>query len=198
MSAPRPDVVPSFPSASNRPVRRPTALLEARRRAAVELVEAGVPQVEVARRFGVTRAAVCLWSQAARARGPAGLSAIPRPGRPARIPKDRSAGIADLVRRGPRAFGVDADRWSGARMRTFIEERWGLRVSESTLRRWMRRHQILWDVARDRSESAPLRAPHTSPRETPRGRPPFVRFILAFGRLPAPSAPPEPTAGMTP
>jgi transposase len=188
MSAARATLASSpVPTRDARARRNPEAL-EARRRAAVELLATGVPQAEVARRFDVSRAAVCLWSRAAQARGPDGLSATPRSGRPAIIPKDRSVEIADLVRRGPRAVGVDADHWSGARLRAFVEDRWGLRVSESTWRRWMRRHSIDRHVL----PSAPAgsrpdpRCELSLSNERPSGRPPFVQFILPFGRLPVP------------
>src|SRR5580658_8651635 len=166
MSAARATLASSpVPTRDARARRNPEAL-EARRRAAVELLATGVPQAEVARRFDVSRAAVCLWSRAAQARGPDGLSATPRSGRPAIIPKDRSVEIADLVRRGPRALGV----------------------SESTWRRWMRRHSIDRHVL----PSAPAgsrpdpRCELSLSNERPSGRPPFVQFILPFGRLPVP------------
>jgi transposase len=165
--------------------------LEARRRKGVELLGEGLSQVEVARRLGVSRAAVCQWRRAAARFGATGLRARARRGRPSALSQDRLHELAGMLRGEPRSMGVGADRWSAAAIRDLVAVRWGLRVSESTVRRWHRQIPALAEaVARTLRTDARGWTPGASPPvhpPTPRrvARPPFVQFILAYGRLPS-------------
>lgn len=65
------------------PTRLTPTQLEARRLAAVRLLRAGrLAQAEIARAFGVSRAAVCQWRRQLERGGVAGLRRRPHPDRP--------------------------------------------------------------------------------------------------------------------
>jgi transposase len=87
--------------------------LEARRMKAAKMLERGIPPVDVAKKLGVSQAAVSQWQKAIREKGSAkGLKSKGKPGpRPV-----LTASVMEKSRRallkGPRANGLDTDLWT--------------------------------------------------------------------------------------
>jgi transposase-like protein len=70
--------------------------LQKRRMRAANMLRRGVPQAEVARRVGVSAAAVCKWNRVLEANGPTGLR---KAGRAGRKPKLDAVGLTRLRER---------------------------------------------------------------------------------------------------
>lgn len=88
------------------PTRLTPAQLEARRLAAGRLLRAGrLSQAEIARAFGVSRAAVCQWRRQLERAGLAGLRRRPHPGRPPRLSAGAWRDLGRRLRQGAQAHG---------------------------------------------------------------------------------------------
>ena len=99
---------------------------EARRFAAAELFAAGVAQVEVAHRFGVTATAVCKWHKRWLAEGVDGLRSTGQPGYPPLLDERQRDELAEVLKASPTASGFDGG-WTLARVATVIGRRFGVR-----------------------------------------------------------------------
>lgn len=53
------------------------------------------------------------------------------PGKPSRLDTDGLTWLAKIVNASPRLCGIDADRWTNARLRAAVEARYGVRYSHS-------------------------------------------------------------------
>ena len=105
--------------------------LQKRRMRAANMLRRGVPQAEVARRVGVTAAAVCKWNRVLEANGPTGLR---KAGRAGRKPKLDAVGLTRLRERlkaGALAAGYSTDLWTLKRVGKLIAQECGVRYSES-------------------------------------------------------------------
>ena len=98
---------------------------EARRLAAAELFAEDVPQVEIARRFGVTATAVRTWHKRWLADGVDGLRSKGQPGYPPLLAESQRAELVTVLGAGPKASGFDGG-WTLARVATVIRRRFGV------------------------------------------------------------------------
>jgi transposase len=85
-----------------------------------------VPQVEIARRFGVTPQAVFIWRKRWLAEGVDGLRSKGQPGYPPLLDEQQRAGLVEVLSAGPAASGFDCG-WTLARVATVIRRRFGVR-----------------------------------------------------------------------
>jgi transposase len=137
---------------------RDTASLEERRLNAQTLLRSGRTQAEVARRLGVTPAAVSLWKIAIEERGVAALRAVPRSGRPTLVPRNRLATLPDLLAKGALAYGFSTDLWTIPRIIQVTETEWGVRYTGSAMWRLLRRHGLSWQRPRRQAREKDVQA----------------------------------------
>ena len=132
--------------------------LERRRRRGARLLEAGVAQAEVARRVGVTRTSVSRWE---RLRQDGGTDALKRPkrfGRPRRLTDAQCEELIEQLKVGALAAGFATELWTLPRIRTLIEQRFAVKLTEPSVWRLLR--SLGWSVqrptgqARQRNENA--------------------------------------------
>ena len=83
--------------------------LEHRRRLAVERVQQGFAQIEVARFLGVDPRSVRRWVAAHRTGGDPALDAKSHPGRPRKLDADQTAIVLSWFRQKPSDFGYDTE-----------------------------------------------------------------------------------------
>jgi transposase len=116
--------------------RRLTAeQLEERRREAVRLLRGGhCSQAEVARRLGVSEAAVSHWVEHLREGGSVrALRRRPRPGRPPYLERPQWRQLARQLRRGACTSGFATERWTLPRVALLIEQEFGVRYHPHSL-----------------------------------------------------------------
>lgn len=95
----------------------------ARRLRAATLFARRVPQIEVARRCRVTRAAVCQWYAIWKRRGRRGLRVSRPVGRPSRLTGAQRRRVVRALERGPRAAGFPTELWTLERVAALIAAR---------------------------------------------------------------------------
>src|SRR5438105_12100592 len=89
--------------------------MESRRLLAAQDLQTGLPQSQVARKFGVSRTTASRWNRALSGTGFESLRKRRAPGRPSRLTGDQLADITGIYQAGPRAVDLDSDRWTTAR-----------------------------------------------------------------------------------
>lgn len=100
---------------------------ERRRLRAGRLFAKGVPQAEVARRLGVTPAAVSQWHAAWKKDGLAGLKSKGNGGPSPKLTVGEKADLRRLLRKRPSSFGYTTDFWTLERIAEVIHREMGVR-----------------------------------------------------------------------
>ena len=102
------------------------AELEARRRRAVQLLQAGNSLSTVARTVGAAVSAVWQWRETVRRKGDQGLAARPAPGRPSKLTSRQRQRLPRLLAVGARAYGYRNDLWTTRRIAAVIKRELGV------------------------------------------------------------------------
>jgi transposase len=132
--------------------------LECQRRQALALLEAGHGPSEVARRLGVSPAAVSRWKKVVQQAGREGLKAKPHPGPRPKLTVRQRQKLESLLLKGPLAHGYMTDLWTLKRIAEVIEKHFGSSYDPSGV--WHVLHSIGWSCqkpegrARERDEKA--------------------------------------------
>lgn len=113
--------------------------LEARRRLAVERVEGGWSQRQVAAFLGVHPVTVAKWMARFRAGGAAGLAAKPTPGRPPFLTEKQEQQVLGWLADSPTKHGFRTDLWTAKRVADLIHTKLGVRFHPHYLREWLTR-----------------------------------------------------------
>lgn len=113
--------------------------LEARRRMAVEKLQGGWTQSEVADFLGVHPITVAKWSARHRREGATGLAAKPTPGRPRFLTRSQERTVLGWLVGKPTAHGFRTDLWTARRVADLIRRRFGIEYHPDYLRAWLRR-----------------------------------------------------------
>lgn len=127
--------------------RRDTAMLAARRREGISLLQQGLHLTEVAQRLGVSPTAVGKWRRRFRAGGFAALRPRPRSGRPPRIDPHLEGYLAQLLSSDPRSRGLVEGGWTLERLADAASTLWGVSCSRGTIWRMLRRQGFRWNRA---------------------------------------------------
>ena len=128
--------------------------MESRRLLAAQDLQTGLPQSQVARKFGVSRTTASRWNRALSGRGFESLRKRRAPGRPSRLTTDQLADMRTVYQGGPRAAGLDHDRWTTARFAQAIFARFGVKYDPDHAGRIM--HRLGLRVRRRRRTSGDM------------------------------------------
>jgi len=104
----------------------------ARRKRAVELVEKGWLQTDIAEAMGVSNGAVSQWLKDYRENGAASFEPRYRTPRSKTFPESNYGALRELLEEGPQAHGYADGLWTGDRVRKLIGEEFGIKVSKRT------------------------------------------------------------------
>jgi transposase len=115
------------------------AELEARRRLAVERVNDGWTQRDVAAFLGVHPVTVAKWVARYRAAGDDGLRAKPTPGRPRFLTPGQERQVLGWLAEKPTRHGFRTDLWTARRVAELIRRRFWVRFHPHYLREWLRK-----------------------------------------------------------
>src|SRR6185369_16214118 len=130
----------------------------ARRMLALALVLEGSSREDAARAAGMDRQTLRDWVHRYNAEGIEGLRDRPRPGRPCGLDEGRQAALKALILRGPRLERDGCVAWRARDLRGLVERRFGVRYSESGVRRLLRGLDLSWQKARPVHPEADPRA----------------------------------------
>jgi putative transposase len=110
------------------PARLTRAQMEERRHAAGQLLaDRDLAQADIARRLGVSRAAVTQWKHGIANGGLAALQQRRSSGRPPRLNEAQWTELLCLLQRGAVAAGFDTERWTLRRIASVIEQHFSIR-----------------------------------------------------------------------
>lgn len=104
---------------------------EIRRRIVVNLLNSGKTQKEVARLAELSQSGVSRIGKRFDEKGEAGLAAEKSPGAPAKLTAEQKAAIPELLIAGPQAYGFEGNLWTRRRVKAVIEEKFGVKYSET-------------------------------------------------------------------
>ncbi len=121
------------------PTRWTPTQLEERRVTAARLLRAGrLAQAEIARRVGVSRAALTKWKRCLEAHGIRGRRRRHPAGRPSRLSADQWRHLLRVLRRGAVAAGFETERWTVPRITAVVARLFGVRYHPRSLGRALR------------------------------------------------------------
>ena len=119
--------------------------MEERRRAGAKQLRAGrLSQAEIARRLGVSRAAVSNWAKQLDKGGLRALWPRKASGRPARLTRADQQALRRTLRRGALTAGFPTDRWTLRRIAQVIQREFGVHYHPNYLNRLLDR--LGWSV----------------------------------------------------
>ncbi len=113
--------------------------MESRRLLAAQDLQTGLTQSQVARKFGVSRTTASRWHRTLNGKGVESLRKRRAPGRPSRLNSEQLKAVAEIYQAGPRAGGLDADRWTTARFAEAIFAQFSVRYDPDHAGRIMHR-----------------------------------------------------------
>jgi transposase len=114
--------------------------MEARRRLAVQRVNEGWTQKDVAAFLGVNPVTVNKWVRVYRAAGDDGLAATPHPGRTPFLTAEQEADVMTWLTQKPTSFGFATDLWTARRVAELIRRKFGVEYHPNYLREWLTKH----------------------------------------------------------
>ncbi|TKS96186.1 winged helix-turn-helix domain-containing protein [Streptomyces lasalocidi] len=142
------------------PLSRPQ-LAEARRVRAVELLEEGASNAEIARAVGVCAESVRRWRRVWEQDGAPGLRRRSATGRPPKLDDAQVERVRAALEQGAQAHGFEADLWTLERVGTVVEKTTGVALSRASVWRlltgrlgWSLQRPERRAVERDESEIA--------------------------------------------
>lgn len=115
---------------------------ETRRLLAVDRVNQGYSQTEVAAFLGVSDRAVRHWMKAYRDGGRDGLLTRGHPGPPVKLRPDQVAEVLSWFHQSPTAFGYATHLWTAARVAALIRDRFGVCFNSRYLSTWLANHGV--------------------------------------------------------
>ena len=116
--------------------------MEARRRLAVQKVNEGWSQSDVAAFLGVHPVTVNKWVRAYRAAGDEGLASRPHPGRPAFLSPAQEKKVLGWLLEKPTKHGFQTDLWTASRVAHLIREKLGVEFHPNYLREWLSKRNL--------------------------------------------------------
>src|ERR671917_685138 len=108
----------------------------------------GLPRAEAARLAGMERQALRDAVVRYNAMGLAGLHDRPRPGRPARLDRERRATLKQVVLDGPDVEATGLSAWTLSELCREVEQRWGVSYHPSHMGKLMHQLDLSWQKAR--------------------------------------------------
>lgn len=105
--------------------------------------EQGLAAADIALIVREDRSTVWRWLKRYRAEGIEGLKDEPRAGRPTELTEAYRTEMVGVVRRRPRSLGLPYSLWTLQRLADYMAEQTGLRVSTETVRRVLKKAEIV-------------------------------------------------------
>ncbi len=143
--------------------------LEARRRLAVQRVEDGWSQKDVAAFLGVHPVTVGKWVARHRADGDAGLAPKPTPGRPRFLTAEQEKTVLGWLADPPTKHGFRTELWTARRVAELIRTKLKVEFHPHYLREWLRKRDFTpQKPARRAKQQSPAEIDRWAKEEWPR------------------------------
>lgn len=127
-----------------------------RRLRGIRMLEKGIAPTDIARELDVSRQSVYLWKARLQSESPAKLAVRRPPGRRLLLNEAKLGRLYRSLMLGPVAHGFPDDRWTLQRIADLIYKLWGLRVSQSTVSRYLDEYCLSTEDATVRARKARL------------------------------------------
>jgi transposase len=137
---------------------RTAAGKEARRRLAVEKVNDGWKQADVAAFLKVHPVTVNKWVRAHRAEGEDGLAGKAHPGRKPFLTSAQERKVIGWLTEKPTQHGFSTDLWTARRVAHLIREKFGVEYHPNYLREWMSKRNLTPQKPMKRAKERDLKA----------------------------------------
>ena len=98
---------------------------------------------EIAQIVRESHATVLRWLKRYMAEGVEGLKDAPRPGKPSKVTDEYRERLVAAVRRRPRSMGLEFSLWTLQRLADYMAEQTGIRVTDETVRRELKKAGIV-------------------------------------------------------
>ena len=98
---------------------------------------------EIAELVRESHATVLRWLKRYMAEGAEGLKDAPRPGKPSTVTDEYRERLVEAVRRRPRSLELEFSLWTLQRLADYMAEQTGIRVSDETVRRELKKAGIV-------------------------------------------------------
>jgi transposase len=115
---------------------------EGRRKRALELVETGWQQSDIAAALGVSRAAVSQWVSKARTEGSESWRALPHPSGPRKLTPEQFNSLPTLLSVGAAAYGFRGNVWTCGRVATVLRQQFGVAYHKAHVSRLLK--HLVW------------------------------------------------------
>jgi transposase len=114
----------------------------------------GLPRHQVARQLGYTSDTVKKWGDRFHAEGVLGLFDLARPGAPRRLSVEEALLVIETAVTSPPRLGLPFFTWSLSKLRRYLAEHHGQRLSKEALRQVLARQGLSWKKAQSWQQSA--------------------------------------------
>lgn len=118
--------------------------LEQRRLAAIQMIQDGKTQSDVARELNVTTGAVNHWVQAYEKGGEEALKRRPHTGRPPKLTTRQQEQLAEMLLDGAEAHGFETDVWTLERVATVIQDEYDVTYHPHHISKLLQRLGFTW------------------------------------------------------
>jgi len=116
--------------------------LERRRRLAIDRLNDGYTQQEVADFLDVNVRTVRRWWRRYRKNGANGLDAKPHPGRPRKLNRRQEGYVLNWLRKNPKSFGFATELWTAPRLAQVIHRKFGVAFHPRYLNQWLAERKV--------------------------------------------------------
>src|SRR5947209_3738058 len=118
------------------------AVLEYRRRLAIERAQDGYSTQDIADFLGVRPRSVRRWLAAFHQQGQPGLAARPVPGRPPKLSTAQEKLVRRFLADSPTEYGFSTQLWTAVDLAELLHREWGVTFHPGYLAAWLRRRDF--------------------------------------------------------
>lgn len=94
---------------------------------------------DVCRVFNVTRESIRIWRNIIQEKGPDGLISQSKRGRKSNLSAELKRDLKKVLAKPPYAIGYKASKWSGKVFCLYLEDQYGLKITNRTAQLWMKK-----------------------------------------------------------